>query len=205
VRGIHTLETSSREIAMRARTFDALIATGLLGVLVIAPATSRAVGPESNPTLPNTSTTTTPKPPGTQTTSPDKKKKKDAKKQQQSQIEFKQDFGVAYELIYTAHDYAAGIDKLHALKHDDDADVANLIGYASRKLGRYDDSKIWYEKALAADPQHARTWSYYGMWHAEQGNLLKAKDYLNKVASICGTGCREYTELKQVIEGTRTY
>jgi tetratricopeptide (TPR) repeat protein len=38
--------------------------------------------------------------------------------------------------------------------------VATLIGYASRKLGRYDDAKYWYDKALAADPNHAVTWSY---------------------------------------------
>ena len=95
--------------------------------------------------------------------------------------------------------------QLRALKHDDNADVANLIGYSSRKLGRYADSKIWYEKALAADPRHARTWSYYGMWHAEQGNTLKALDYLATVRNICGTECREYVELNGVIEGTHTY
>jgi tetratricopeptide (TPR) repeat protein len=33
-----------------------------------------------------------------------------------------------------------------------------LLGYASRKLGRYDDAKYWYDKALAADPNHALTW-----------------------------------------------
>ena len=66
--------------------------------------------------------------------------------------------------------------------YDDNVDVATLIGYASRKLGRYDDAKYWYDKALAADPNHALTWSYYGMWQAEQGNLLKAKDDLEKVA-----------------------
>ena len=43
------------------------------------------------------------------------------------------------------------------------------------------------------------------MWHAEQGNLLKATEFLTKVASICGTECREYTELKGVIDGTRSY
>jgi tetratricopeptide (TPR) repeat protein len=61
--------------------------------------------------------------------------------------------------------------------------VANLIGYASRKLGRYDDAKLWYERSLAADPNHALTWSYLGMWHAEQGNVLKAKDELEKVGA----------------------
>jgi tetratricopeptide (TPR) repeat protein len=73
------------------------------------------------------------------------------------------------------------------------------------KLGRYDDAKYWYDKALAADPNHALTWSYYGMWHAEQGNLLKAKDDLEKVRLICGTECKEYVALKEVIDGTRTY
>jgi hypothetical protein len=30
--------------------------------------------------------------------------------------------------------------------YDDNADVATLIGYASRKLGRYDDAKYWYDR-----------------------------------------------------------
>jgi hypothetical protein len=35
---------------------------------------------------------------------------------------------------------------------------------------------------------------------------LKARDYLAKVEQLCGgTRCREYTELKGVIEGTRVY
>jgi hypothetical protein len=49
------------------------------------------------------------------------------------------------------------------------------------------------------------TWSYYGMWQAEQGNLLKAKDDLEKVRLICGTNCEPYRMLKDVIDGTETY
>jgi hypothetical protein len=49
------------------------------------------------------------------------------------------------------------------------------------------------------------TWSYYGMWQAEQGNLLKAKDDLEKVRLICGTRCEPYKMLKDVIDGTKTY
>ncbi len=75
----------------------------------------------------------------------------------------------AYALIYTDKDYTGGIAALRTLGYDDNPDVATLIGYASRKLGRYDNAKYWYEKALAADPKHALTWSYYGMWQAEQG------------------------------------
>ena len=135
-----------------------------------------------------------------------KRPKKRAPKPAQAAEQFLQGYRAAHALIYQKGDYAAGIAALKALGQDQHADVANLIGYASRKLGRYDDAKTWYEKALASDPNHARTWSYYGMWHAEQGNRLKAEDYLQKVASICGnTTCREYTELKGVIEGTATY
>jgi tetratricopeptide (TPR) repeat protein len=114
-------------------------------------------------------------------------------------------YQAAYALIYDKGDYEAGITALRALDRDDHPDVATLLGYASRKLGRYDDAKVWYERALAADPNHAVTWSYYGMWQAEQGNVLKAKDDLEKVRLICGTECRAYQMLKDAIDGTATY
>ena len=115
-------------------------------------------------------------------------------------------YHLAYDLVYSRHDYAGGIARLRALGRDDHSDVATMIGYASRKLGRYDDAKYWYDKALAADPNNARTLSYYGMWHAEQGNTLKATDYLEKVAGACGnTTCQAYAELKAVIGGARIY
>ncbi len=133
------------------------------------------------------------------------KKKKAAKKDKKAEQQLIDGYKAAHTMIYKRHDYAAGLAKLKSLGHDDNPEVANLIGYSSRKLGRYEDSKLWYERALATDPNHARTWSYYGMWHAEQGNVLKARDHLAKVETLCGTKCREYTELKGVIEGTRTY
>jgi tetratricopeptide (TPR) repeat protein len=146
-----------------------------------------------------------------QTTQPTQNKKAHAKKPKGTQKsgsldDFLAGYHAAYALIYDQGDYVTGIAALRALGFDDNADVANLIGYASRKLGRYDDAKFWYERALAADPNHSLTWSYYGMWHAEQGNLLKAKDDLEKVRVICGnTDCREYKLLKDAIDGTASY
>jgi len=131
--------------------------------------------------------------------------KKNKKDKSSSVKDFIDGYHVAYALIYDKEDYQGGITTLRGLGHDDNADVATLLGYASRKLGRYDDAKYWYDKALAADPKHALTWSYYGMWHAEQGNLLKAKDDLEQVRLICGTECKEFVALKEVIDGTRTY
>jgi tetratricopeptide (TPR) repeat protein len=176
----------------------ALVAACGLGLAVAASHPAKAA--ETNNPSPPAPTQSESK--GDTTSSKKKTKKKNEKKSEQQVLD---GYRAAHAMIYQQHDFAAGVARLKALGHDDHPDVANLIGYSSRKLGRYDDAKLWYEKALAADPRHARTWSYYGMWHAEQGNLLKARDYLTQVASICGTGCREYVELKEVIEGTRVY
>lgn len=136
------------------------------------------------------------------------KKKGSAIEEQERQLahtKFLREYRAARDIILSG-DYKTGIAAMHALGQDDHPDVANYIGYANRKLGNYDQSKVWYEKALAADPQHVRTWSYYGMWHMEQGNRLMAQDYLSKVNALCGnTTCKEYIELKGVIAGTASY
>jgi tetratricopeptide (TPR) repeat protein len=139
-----------------------------------------------------------------------KKKKKqnnfiEQQQQKQAAEKFLREYRAARQLIVTGH-YQAGIAAMHAIGHDENADVANYIGYSYRKLGDYRDSQIWYEKALAADPNHVRTWSYYGMWQMEQGNRLKALDDLKQVRLICGnTRCEEYRELKAVIDGKASY
>ena len=150
-----------------------------------------------------------PEPPKTQSTPPNDQrthtKKPKPNKNSSIQEDFLKGYHAAYAMIYDKGDYAAAIVALRALGYDDHPDVATLIGYASRKLGRYDDAKYWYDKALAVDANHATTLSYYGMWYAEQGNLLKAKDYLEKVRSVCGTDCSPYKQLVAAINGTVTY
>jgi len=140
------------------------------------------------------------------------KKKKDDKsgalsieQKKLADAKFLEGYRAAREMIL-AGKYEDGIATMHALGHDEHPDVANYIGYSYRKLGDYDQSKHWYELALAADPKHVRTWSYYGMWQAEQGNRLKAEDFLQKVKLICGNeSCKEYVELKAVIDGKASY
>jgi tetratricopeptide (TPR) repeat protein len=127
------------------------------------------------------------------------------KAQEKAHETFLRGYRAAREMIL-AGDYRAGIAAMHALGHDEHPDVANYIGYANRKLGDYDQSKVWYEAALKADPNHVRTWSYFGMWQMEQGNRLKAEDYLAKVNAICGnTSCQEFIELRAVIDGKASY
>jgi tetratricopeptide (TPR) repeat protein len=174
----------------------AVAITLLLSAILVAPDIAVAAG-AGVPSGGGDATTQSP---------PAQQKKSHAKRNRSTSAEdFVAGYKAAYALIYEKGEYEAAITALRALDHDDNADVANLIGYASRKLGRYDDAKVWYERSLAADPNHAVTWSYYGMWQAEQGNLLKAKDDLEKVRLICGTDCKAYTMLKDAIDGTIVY
>ena len=180
-----------------------LAAVFLLSAVLVAPDIAAAAG-EDNPAPPPQTTQPSQTKTKTQDKSQDKKPPATTDKSGSAE-DFLRGYHAAYALIYDKADYVAGIAALRALGYDDNADVATLIGYASRRLGRYDDAKFWYERALAADPNHAVTWSYYGMWQAEQGNVLKAKDDLEKVRLICGTDCKAYKMLKDAIDGTVTY
>lgn len=180
---------------MTLRRFGLIAAALLLATAVgFKPAPASAMGTDSPPSDDS-----------------DKKKSKKEKSvieqraQQQAAAKFLRDYRAARQLIL-AGNYKGGIAAMRAIGRDEHPDVANYIGYACRKLGSYDDSKTWYEKALAADPRHVRTWSYYGMWQAEQGNRLKAEDFLQQVKLICGNAsCQEYRQLKAVIDGKATY
>jgi tetratricopeptide (TPR) repeat protein len=117
---------------------------------------------------------------------------KSKKAQKQSSVDeqgFLQGYRAAYSAIYDRNDYAAAITQLKALGQDDRADVANLIGYSYRKLGDYQLSQVWYQRALHTDPNHVLTWQYYGLWQIEQGNRDQAQYHLSRIAAICGTGC----------------
>src|ERR1700753_193362 len=171
----------------------ALSAALLLPAILVAPEIAAAAG-EENPT-----------PPASQNKSNKDTQTKKKKDKSSSAEDFLNGYHSAYKLIYMKGDSEGALAALQGRGSNDNADVATLLGYASRKLGRYDDAKIWYERALAADPDHAVTWSYYGMWQAEQGNVLKAKDDLEKVRVICGTDCKPYKMLKDVIDGSETY
>lgn len=139
----------------------------------------------------------TPSPPSSDTKS-DSKGSKSQKRDKRSSADdpaFIAGYRTAYATIYEQHDYAAAIPQLRALGQDDRADVANLIGYSYRKLGQYERSKEWYERALKADPKHVRTWQYYGLWQLEQGHRERAEYHLKKIEEIAGKDNEDYRNL----------
>jgi tetratricopeptide (TPR) repeat protein len=190
----------------RSSSIAALTATAFLTIIWTASTASAA----DTPPTPPAPTTTTPAPAPDSGDGKGKEKDADKGKEKTKHHEIDatstQGYHRGYELIYSRGEFAAGIAALKSIGRDDDAAVATLIGYASRKLGRYDDARAWYEKALVSDPANVRTWQYYGMWHLEQGNRLKAEDHLARIALICGgTDCKEYKDLKGALDGTVSY
>jgi tetratricopeptide (TPR) repeat protein len=129
-----------------------------------------------------------------------KKKKKTSENRSGTDAAFVQGYRAAYAAVYDRGDYPGAIGQLKALSHDDNAAVANLIGYSYRKLGDYKVSQIWYERALKTDPNHVKTWQYYGLWQVEQGNREQAQYHLNRIAALSGTGSEEYRSLAEALE-----
>jgi tetratricopeptide (TPR) repeat protein len=137
-----------------------------------------------------------PAPPASDT----KKEKKGDKSSAIDDPKFLAGYRLAYTTIYDRNDYAAAIEQLKSLGNDDRADVANLIGYSYRKLGDYKVSQIWYERALKADPNHVKTWQYYGLWQVEQGNRDQAQYHLSRIAALTGTNSEEYRSLAAALD-----
>jgi len=129
-----------------------------------------------------------------------KKKKTSENRPSIEDAAFSRGYRAAYATIYDRNDYAAAIGQLKALGHDDSAAVANLIGYSYRKLGDYKVSQIWYERALKADPDHVKTWQYYGLWQVEQGNRDQAQYHLSRIAALAGADSEEYRSLAAALE-----
>ncbi len=135
-----------------------------------------------------------PSPPKSDTSSK-KKKKTSSIATPKFDSKFLAAYHTAYTTIYDRHDYADAITQLKALQRNDVADVVNLIGYSYRKLGDYKQSQVYYELALKDDPNHVRTWQYYGLWQLEQGNREQAEYHLNKIAALAGTDSEDYRAL----------
>lgn len=178
----------------------AIAAAALLSTALVTGA--YAVGNEGPQPQP---TTTPPAQPKADTKTDNKKKTEDKKKEKKSEQQFIDGYKAARLMVLDGQ-YEKGIAAFHALGRDEHPDVANYLGYAHRKLGQYQQSKVWYETALASDPKHTRTLQYYGMWHLEQGNKLKAEDHLERIQVICGTACDDYRLLKEaIVEGKTSY
>jgi tetratricopeptide (TPR) repeat protein len=78
-------------------------------------------------------------------------------------------------------------------------DVLTYLGFANRKLGRFDTAKQWYEMALAVSPTHRGALEYYGELKLELGDMAGARAHLARLDTLCAFGCQQADELRSWI------
>lgn len=76
-------------------------------------------------------------------------------------------------------------------------DVLTYMGFANRKLGRFEAAEGYYREALAAAPDHKGATEYFGELMVERGNIAGATRMLAKLDAICTFGCAEADELRR--------
>ena len=80
-------------------------------------------------------------------------------------------------------------------------DILTYLGFANRKLRRFDVAEGYYRAALAAAPDHRGATEYYGELMVERGDTRGAKVMLARLEATCSFGCAEADELRRWIDG----
>ena len=80
------------------------------------------------------------------------------------------------------------------------ADTLNYLGFATRKLGDYENGEKYYLLGLEIDPNHVGINEYLGELYVATDRIDLAKERL-KILENCK--CEEYNELKEIIAGTK--
>ena len=79
-------------------------------------------------------------------------------------------------------------------------DTLNYLGFTSRKLGNFEDAEKYYLSGLKIKPNHNGINEYLGELYLNTNRRDKAVERLNILKSC---NCKEYTELKEIIDGKR--
>lgn len=82
-------------------------------------------------------------------------------------------------------------------------DVLTYLGFANRKLGRYEVAEGYYRAALKVAPRHRGALEYYGELKVERGDLAGARANLALLDRSCAFGCYEAEELRRWIAAGR--
>ena len=79
-------------------------------------------------------------------------------------------------------------------------DTLNYLGFTSRKLGDFEKGENYYLEGLSIEPNHVGINEYLGELYVVTSRIDLAKERLEV---LNGCNCKEYSQLKDVIEGTK--
>lgn len=105
--------------------------------------------------------------------------------------------------LINEHRYEAAIASLEAAvwAAGPDPDLLTYLGFANRKLRRYETARGWYEAALAINPGHRGALEYYGELKLETGDVAGARRHLARLDALCAFGCQQADELRRWLRG----
>jgi len=79
-------------------------------------------------------------------------------------------------------------------------DVLNYMGFANRRLGRFDEALGYYREALAIAPDHLGVNEYLGELYLQMGDIGLARRQLARLDELCAYGCAQREELARWID-----
>ena len=85
-------------------------------------------------------------------------------------------------------------------KKPNNSDTLNYLGFTTRKLGDFENGEKYYLQGLAIEPNHIGINEYLGELYVVTNRMDLAKERLQ---ILKGCNCEEYSELKEIIEGTK--
>ncbi len=103
-----------------------------------------------------------------------------------------------WRLARTGH-YDLAIDLFMLVRDRSNPSALNGLGYANRKLGRFDTGIGYYQAALAIDPDYVLAREYLGEGYAATGRIDLARVQLDEIKQRCGTLCEAYQRLDGAI------
>ena len=111
-----------------------------------------------------------------------------------------------FQKLIDADKYEMAISELTETlgESPDDADLLNLLAYSQRKLMRFDEALVNYQKALKIEPEHRGANEYLGELYLQLGQLDDALERLQVLDDACFFGCGEFDELEEEIKTYRS-
>ena len=94
---------------------------------------------------------------------------------------------------------AARLFQRAEMRHPDEADLQNMLGYSYRNLKQYDLAFKHYKRAIELDPRHRGAHEYLGETYLLVGDVTLAETHLSALREICLLPCDELTDLEKAI------
>jgi Flp pilus assembly protein TadD len=94
---------------------------------------------------------------------------------------------------------AARLFQRAELRHPDEADLQNMLGYSYRNQKQYDLAFKHYKRAIELDPRHRGAHEYIGETYLLVGDLAGAETQLAALKEICLLPCAELKDLERAI------